>query len=158
MQIATYLGLLSRSEETLGAAFDTVGQGHSRDAGIYFICRLLSGQCAEHVADLAPVCDRYPADPGSDPERLDVPGVPHVREGELGLLRDLQDLYTLASFVDSTWLVVSQTAQGLRDADLLTLAQRCKAQTTGQVTWVQSQLKSIAPQALIIGSAPQAIG
>jgi hypothetical protein len=149
VQLATYLGLLSRSEETLGAAFDTIGQGHSRDAGVYFVCRLLSGQCAEHVAALAPVCDRY--GPGSDPERLDVPRVPHAREGELGLLRDLQDLHTLATFVGSTWLVVSQTAQGLRDDELLALAKRCSAQTTGQVKWAQSQLKSIAPQALIIG-------
>ena len=150
MQIANYLALLTRSEATLGAAFDTVGQGHSRDAGIYFICRMLSGQCREHVAELTPVTGRYAPQRGEDPERIDVPGVPHVRDGELGLLRDLQDLYVLACFVDSTWAIVTQTAQGLRDAELLDLARRCSAQTAGQVKWVRSQLTSVAPQALIV--------
>ena len=84
MQIANWLGLLTRSEATLGAAFDTVGQGHSRDAGIYFICRMLSGQCCEHVAELTPVTGRYAPPAGTDPDRLDVPGMPHVRGGARG--------------------------------------------------------------------------
>jgi hypothetical protein len=39
----------------------------------------------------------------------------------VGLLRDLQDLYLLASFVDITWTMVKQAAAALRDQELLGL-------------------------------------
>jgi hypothetical protein len=65
------------------------------------------------------------------------------------LLRDLQDLYTLASFVELTWTVVGQAAQGLRDADLLEVVQSCDQDTTRQLDWIRTRIKQAAPQALI---------
>ncbi|TCC49104.1 hypothetical protein E0H75_21455 [Kribbella capetownensis] len=74
------------------------------------------------------------------------------RSGAVGLLRDLQDLYTLASFVDTTWTVVKQAAQGLRDEELLKLAGSREADTSHQLTWLQTRIGQSAPQDLIVSS------
>ena len=149
MHLANYLGALERGEATLGAAFEVVGQGHARDAGVYYICRLLSGQCQAHTAELSVVTGRYADRREDDLDRLHVPGIGEVRDGDPGLLRDLQDLYLIAAFVDTTWTVVGQVAQGLRDRELLDLVHRCQSQTQQQLRWVRSRLSSVAPQALI---------
>ncbi|MGC4938172.1 hypothetical protein [Kribbella sp. DT2] len=67
----------------------------------------------------------------------------------MGLLRDLQDLYALASFVDITWTVVEQAAQALRDRELLDVVDACEQETTQQLTWLKTRIKQAAPQALI---------
>ena len=92
---------------------------------------------------------RYADRRKDDLDRLHVPGIGEVRGGDPGLLRDLQDLYLIAAFVDTTWTVVGQVAQGLRDRELLDLVHRCQPQTQQQLRWIRSQLSSVAPQALI---------
>ena len=76
--------------------------------------------------------------------------LPETRDGEIGLLRDLQDLHVLASLVQTTWTVIAQGAQGLRDRDLLDLAQHANGQTSRQLTWLNTRMKTAAPQALIV--------
>ena len=83
-------------------------------------------------------------------ERLHAAGLAEVREGEVGLLRDLQDLHVLATLVQTTWTVVSQGAQGLRDTELLEIAQTCNAETSRQLSWLNTRMKVAAPQALIV--------
>ena len=78
-----------------------------------------------HREALAPVVDRYgEADDVDEPERLHAAGVAQVRDGAIGLLRDLQDLHLLATLVQTTWTVIAQGAQGLRDPELLDVARR----------------------------------
>ena len=43
-----------------------------------------------------------------EPERLHAEGLAQTRTGPVGLLRDLQDLYLLVSFVEMTWTVVGR--------------------------------------------------
>ena len=59
-----------------------------------------------------------------EPQRLHAEGLAQTRTGPVGLLRDLQDLYLLVSFVEMTWTVVRQAAQALRDGELLDVTQR----------------------------------
>lgn len=100
---------------------------------------------------LAPIIDRYgEADDVDEPERLHAAGLAEAREGEIGLLRDLQDLHVLASLVQTTWTVIAQGAQGLRDRDLLDVAHRANDQTSRQLTWLNTRMKTAAPQALIV--------
>ena len=109
---------------------------------------LLSGPCQEHTAELATVAGRYADRREDDVDRLHVPGIGEIRGGgDPGRLRDLQDLYLIAAFVDTTWMVVGQVTQGLRN--LLDLAHRCQPQIQQQLRWVRSQLSSVAPQAHI---------
>ena len=153
MQLATYLALAHRGEQTLAESFRVVGEGHAKHPDVLFICRTLAEMSDEHARRLTPIVQRYgerdDADAG-EPERLHADGLAEVRSGPVGLLRDLQDLHVLASLVQTTWTVIAQGAQGLRDHDLLAVAQHANEQTSRQLTWLDTRMKSAAPQALIV--------
>jgi hypothetical protein len=152
--LRTYLGLLHRAEQTLADSFDTVGRGHQAEADVYHTCASLAAMSRRHEQQLAPVLARYGEQSGGDdieePERLHAAGVAEVRSGAVGLLRDLQDLYLLASLVQSCWTVISQAAQGARDRELIDIAQSCSAETSRQQSWLQTRIKAAAPQALLV--------
>jgi hypothetical protein len=99
------------------------------------------------------VVERYGEQEDVDePERLRADALTNTREGEIGLLRDLQDLHLLATLVHSTWTVIAQGAQGLRDHQLLDVATSSRQETTRQLTWLTTRMKQAAPQALIVAS------
>lgn len=152
--LATYLGLLDRAEGTLADSFVTVGHGHRAEADVFHACNSLAAMSREHRERLAPVVTRYgeqhSGDDVEEPERLHADGVATVRQGAIGLLRDLQDLYLLATLVHSSWTVVSQAAQGARDRELIEIAQQCLGETSRQLTWIQTRIKVGAPQALLV--------
>jgi hypothetical protein len=62
------------------------------------------------------------------------------------------DLHVLASLVQTSWTVVLQGAQGLRDRDLLDLAEKSGQDTARQLSWLNTMMKATAPQALIVAS------
>jgi hypothetical protein len=66
------------------------------------------------------------------------------------LLRDLQDLYLMASECDICWTVIGQAAQGARDRGLLDVVRRCEGETAGQRNWLRTRMKQAAPQALVV--------
>ena len=72
------------------------------------------------------------------------------REGGLGLLRDLHDLYLMAAECDMAWTLVGQAAKRLRDAPLLSVVEDCEQHTAVQLKWVRTRMKQAAPQALIV--------
>ena len=98
---------------------------------------------------LAPIVRRYGEKREQEPEQLYAAGLRNTRSGGLGLLRDLQDLYMLSSFVEMTWTVVGQAAQGLRDRELLHIVHSCDEETSRQLQWLRTRIKQAAPQALI---------
>ncbi len=151
MNLAHYLGLLHRAEEQLAAALGEVSERHIDEADVHHLCRTLAGQCTQHAQRLAPVVDRYGEQTGVDePQRLhsDLFGGP--REGPLSLLRDLQDLYLMASECDISWTLVGQAAQGLRDEELIQVVEDCESETATQLAWLRTRLKQAAPQALVV--------
>ncbi|WP_336660882.1 hypothetical protein [Leucobacter sp. USHLN153] len=151
MKLPVYLGLLDRSEATLAESFRQVSEGHGHEPDVHFLCETLAKQCEDHRSALAPVVSRYgEADDQEEPERLHADGLSETRSGPVGLLRDLQDLYLLASLVDITWTMVKQAAQGLRDEELLAVVERCDGETAIQLKWLQTRMKQAAPQALIV--------
>ena len=150
--LATYVGLADHSEQTLADSFREVGEGHAEVADVFHTCSQLAGWCVDHRERLAPVVERYGEEDVDEPERLRAEALARTREGEVGLLRDLQDLQLLATLVHSTWTVIAQGAQGLRDTELLEIAQHCDAETTRQLRWLETRLKVAAPQALIVPS------
>lgn len=149
--LTTYLGLADRSEQTLADSFRAVAEGHARVADVFHTCHLLAGWSTRHRESLAPVVERYgEAGDVEEPERLHAAGLAGARAGEIGLLRDLQDLYVLGSLVQTTWTVIAQGAQGLRDPELLRVAHDAGADTARQLTWLNTRMKAAAPQALIV--------
>jgi hypothetical protein len=152
-QIATYVGLVHRSEQTLADSLCTVADGHAQDADVFHTCRLLASMSAGHITALEPVAQRYHEQrAGEDlhePERLHAATLESTRRGQIGLLRDLQDLHLLATLVQTTWTVLAQGAQGLRDRELLDIANHCSSETSRQLSWLTTTIKAVAPQALI---------
>jgi hypothetical protein len=154
--LRTYLGLLHRAEATLADSFVTVGRGHQAEPDVFHICASLADLSREHEQALAPVVARYGEQhSGADieePQRLHADGIAEVRTGGVGLLRDLQDLFLLATLVQTSWTVVIQAAQGARDRELIEIAQHCNGETSRQLSWIQTRVKSAAPQALLLSS------
>jgi hypothetical protein len=151
--LSTYVALAHGSETTLAEAFDTVGQGHAEHPDVVFTCQTLATMSRRHLERLAPVVSRYgeERDPSvQEPERLHADGVARVRSGPVGLLRDLQDLHMLASLVQTTWTVIGQGAQGLRDEELTALSTDAQADTKRQLAWLVTRMKTAAPQALVV--------
>ena len=100
----------------------------------------------------APFAERYGEDADGEPDRLhgEIFGGP--RQGPLGLLRDLHDLYLMACECDIAWTLIGQAAQGARDRELLAVVQTCEAETAIQINWARSRMKEAAPQALVVAS------
>lgn len=149
MHLATYVGLLHSSEQTLADSYRQVAQGHAAEADVYHMCMTLAGICDGHVERLGPIVERYGEDREAEPERLHADVLQSTREGAVGMLRDLQDLYLLASLVDTSWTIVEQAAQGVRDHELMDLALQCDKDIHRQLTWLITHLKAASPQALI---------
>ncbi|MDI1460695.1 hypothetical protein QEZ54_06940 [Catellatospora sp. KI3] len=149
MHLPVYLGLLDSGEQALADSFDLVAEGHGDEPDVRQLCRTLAAQCRERVAALRPVLDRYGEKPAAEPERLHAEALPAARTGAVGLLRDLQDLVLLATLVDSSWTVVCQAAQGLRDRELLAVVCQAQPQVSNQLAWLTTRIKSAAPQALL---------
>ena len=72
------------------------------------------------------------------------------RSGGLGLLRDLHDLYLLASYLDMAWMVVGQAAKGARDQELIRTVEACDKELESQQQWLMTRMKAAAPQALLV--------
>ena len=87
---------------------------HATDARNWFPgCQMLAEWSEDNREALAPIIQRYgEADDVDEPERLHAAGLAETRKGEVGLLRDLQDLHVLATLVQTTWTVIAQGAQG----------------------------------------------
>ena len=149
MHLATYVGLQHVASQTLAESYRQVADGHAAEPDVFTDCHKLADVCDEHVARLAPITERYGEDEEDEPERLHADGLASVRSGGVGLLRDLQDLYVLASFVDVTWTVLGQAAQGVRDRDLIDVVAACDHETKRQLRWLLTRIKQAAPQALI---------
>ncbi|MCP2253167.1 hypothetical protein LY13_001915 [Prauserella aidingensis] len=149
MHLPVYVGLLDSSLRSLADAFRQVSDGHGEEPDVEYLCGVLAGQVDEQWEALAPVIRRYGENREHEPERLHATGLDSTRSGGVGLLRDLQDLYMLGSFVDMTWTVVGQAAQGLRDRELLRIVQTHEQDTSRQLQWLQTRIKQAAPQALI---------
>lgn len=151
--LALYVGMLHRAEQTMIDSLDTVGDTHAAETDVPHTCRTLADLSREHLRLLTPFAARYGEQlTGSDieePERLHAEGLARGRQGGVGLLRDLQDLYALAALIQTTWTVVYQAAQAVRDRELMHAAETANAGTSRQLAWLTTRMKAAAPQALV---------
>jgi hypothetical protein len=150
MHLANYLGLLHQSELELAKAFAEVAEAHGHEPDVHVLCRRFAEQATNHAEALAPFVDRYGEDKPDEPERLHADLFGGTRGGGLGLLRDLHDLYLMATECELTWALVGQAAQGARDADLLDTVERCEGEVGAQLKWLRTRMKQAAPQALLV--------
>lgn len=150
MHTGNYLQLVSNSEEQLAQAFRQVAGQHGDEPDIYQPCQLLAAWSDQHAETLRPLLERYADTTSDEPERLHQVLFHQPRTGSLALLRDLHDLWLLASEVSLCWMVLLQAAQGLRDAQLRETCQQLNVETDRQLTWLITRIKQAAPQTLIV--------
>jgi hypothetical protein len=150
MHLAHYLGLLHRAELALADAYEQTAQGHAAEADVHHVLPQFAAACRRHAEELAPAVERYGEDAPEEPDRLHSDIFRGNREGGLGLLRDLQDLLLMATEADVAWTLIGQAAQGLRDADLKAVVDRCDGETAVQLKWLRGHMKVAAPQALVV--------
>jgi hypothetical protein len=151
--LTTYVGLVDHAEATLADSFRLVADAQAKHPDIYFMCETLAKMSDGHRDLLRPVVERYGEQSGgeaAEPERLHAAGLGEARTGALGLLRDLQDLHVLADLVQTSWTVVHQGAQGLRDHELIAVATQAQQGTSRQLAWLTTRIKAAAPQALLV--------
>jgi hypothetical protein len=150
MNLTHYLGLLHRAQTNLADAYRDVGGAHRAEPDVQHECIRFARQCDHHAELLAPIVDRYGEDADDEPDRLHSEMFKGTRTGGLGLLRDLHDLYLMATECDISWIVVGQAAKGARDGELEDVVGRCESETTTQLKWLRTRMKSAAPQALVV--------
>lgn len=143
--LATALATQQRAEAALADALRRVGEAHAAEPDVRSAARLLAQLCDDHDEALTAMCARYPLADKGDPGAL--PAVP----GRSSLVRDLQDLHGLASWVDLGWDVIGRAAAALRDRDLVDLTTTGSRDTTRQVRWLRSRTELAAAQALVLG-------
>jgi hypothetical protein len=150
VHLANYLGLLHQAELELAKAYLEVAKAHGHEPDVQVLCLRFAEQGTGHADALAPFVDRYGEDRPDEPERLHSELFGGTRSGGLGLLRDLHDLYLMATECEVTLALVGQAAQGARDADLFAVVERCQGEVSGQLKWLRTRMKQAAPQALVV--------
>jgi hypothetical protein len=148
--LAHYIALLHRSQCELARAFREVGGAHADEPDVFHLAERLAAQCERHAEALRPFAERYGEQAPDEPERLHSEIFAGPREGPLGLLRDLHDLYVMAAEVDIAWTLVAQAAQGVRDLKLLETVEGCESETATQMAWLRTRMKQAAPQTLVV--------
>jgi hypothetical protein len=152
MHLGHYIKLLDHSQQTLTTAFREIGAAHSDEPDVRIDCERFAAHVEQHTAQLTPAIDKYRGDTDSEPEQLLSTLFRGPRTGPLGLLRDLHDLYLLATECDIAWTLIEQGAKGARDPQLIGVADACHPDVTVQLAWLRSRMKQAAPQALVVAT------
>ena len=150
MHLVTYLDFLQHAERALGRSYRLISDGHAADSDVHYMTADFARTCEAHADALTPVLARSEPATEPEPDRLYVDAPDAHRAGPIGLLRDLQDLYQLASLVDITWALIGQAAQGARDRELVDVVQHCAPEITTQLAWLRMRMKAAAPQTLLV--------
>lgn len=151
MHLATYLGLLHRAETDLADGFRQVAEGHAAEPDVYHLCHTLAKQCEAHVEMIKPFAERYGEESPEEPDRLRHDFFDNgTREGGLGLLRDMQDLFMMAQEVQISQSMIGQAAEGLRDLEMDSAIDDCAERTSTQIKWLRTRMKQAAPQTLLV--------
>ncbi len=70
-------------------------------------------------------------------------------ESGLLLLRDLRELYMMASEASINWVILGQGAQAAKDQELLQVTKECHPDTLRTLKWTNTKIKETSPQVLM---------
>jgi len=104
-------------ERQLAEPFDATTEKHERGAEIHSGARLLAKWSWDHVEGVRSQIARYGEHTTPDAENLRAALFHGNRLGAFGVLRDLFDPTVLVNAVRTTWTILDQAANGLKDAD-----------------------------------------
>jgi len=148
VNLGHYLRFLDRSLLELGGAFSEVAEAHSDEPDVRDQCKKFARTTMRQRELLDTFLEQYKPDDTSEDDAHRLFG--GTREGPLGLLRDVHDLWLMTCDGELRWTLIQQAAQGTRDADLIKVAKVCRSDTALQMSWLRSRMKQGAAQALIV--------
>ena len=152
---------LHRAENGLAADLLRISDRHKAEHEVHHVARDIARWSQEHVRLIAQMGRDHglelDEEPAGDPSLLararqkgdELLGRHH--EASLLLLADLRKVHRDAAGVSLDWEILAQTAQALKDAELLALAQRCHPETLRQMRWANAKVKETAAQVLVTG-------
>lgn len=150
---------LHRSERHLTEDLLRISDRHKADHEVHHVARDIARWSQEHVRELARIGRHHgldlDAEPPDDPTLLakmrqkgdELLGRHH--EAALLLLADLRQVHKDAAGVSLDWEVLAQTAQALRDTELLDVTKKCHPETLRQMRWANAKLKESAAQVMV---------
>lgn len=158
-RVAMAIEELHRSENDLAGELLAASDRHKADHELFYLGRDLARWSQQHVRRIAEVGRDYgldlDAEPQDDPTILaalrqkgaELIGRRHAPA--MLIIRDLRRLHRMAAGVSLDWEVLAQTAQALKDRELLALAEACHPQTLRQLRWANAALKENAAQIMV---------
>ncbi|WP_264777592.1 hypothetical protein [Deinococcus aetherius] len=129
-----------------------VAAHHGDEPDIYETCQLLAGWSRKHLEHLGPLVQKYGEQKNPEPANMEKALFHGPRQGSLGLLRDLHDLWLMTNEVQLCWTVLEQAARALRDDELEQVCQECGQETKRQTSFFLTRIKQAAPQSLVVAS------
>ncbi len=152
---------LHRAEGDLAGALLGVSDRHKVDHEIFYVARDIARWSQEHVRRLSEVGRDYGLDLDPEPQdeatvlaRMRQKGAEltgRFHEPTLLLLADLRHIHRSAAGVSLDWEVLAQTAQAMKDTELLTVAEECHPETLRQMRWANAKVKETAAQIMVTG-------
>lgn len=150
---------LHRAENDLAAALLHLSDRHKADHEIFHVARDIARWSQEHVRELARVGKDYGLDLDPEPED-DVTLMAKARQKgaefvgrhhdpALLLLADLRHVHKVAAGASLDWEILAQTAQALKDRELLGVCKDCHPETLRQMRWANAQLKVQSAQTMV---------
>ena len=150
-----------RSENDLAGALLNLSDQQKVDHEIFYVARDIAAWSQQHVRRLVDVGRDYGLDLDPQPEdeatllaRVKQKGAElagRFHEPTLLLLADLRHIHRTAAGVSMDWEVLAQTAQAMKDTELLATAQDCHPQTLRQMRWANAKVKETAAQIMVTG-------
>lgn len=150
---------LHRAENDLATDLLQASSRHKTDHDIFYLGRDLARWSQEHVRELAKHGKHYDLELAAEPadesglmatfRQLGAELIGGHHDPALLLLRDLREIHRKAAGVSLDWEVLAQTAQALKDAELLSLTKACHPQTLRQLRWANTALKTNAAQIMV---------
>jgi hypothetical protein len=146
---------LHGAENDLAAELLQASDRNKMDHDIFYLGHDLARWSQQHVRKLAEHGRSY----GLDLDADDVGLAATIQRGAelvgrrhdpgLLLLQDLREIHRKAVGVSLDWEILAQTAQALKDEELLRLSQECHPQTLRQLRWANASLKANAAQIMV---------
>ena len=150
---------LHRSENDLAEELLHLSDRHKADHEIFHVARDIARWSQEHVRELARVGKDYDVDLDPEPEdeatllaKVRQKGAELVgrhHDPALLLLADLRRVHKMAAGVSLDWEILAQTAQALKDRELLVVSKDCHPETLRQMRWANAQLKVQSAQTMV---------
>lgn len=155
-------------ENELAKDLLATGERYRVDHEIHHVAGDLAAWSRHHVAVLAEQAANFGLDLDADADRPSAAGerlrsamstmTGRRKEPGLMLLEDLADLYLRAADNSLAWEMLAQVARAKRQKELLAVTEDCHERNLRQLRWLNSTIKTHAPQILAALDVPAAVG